>query len=131
MALIPRDLAVDAAAQLLANEYPHIAAKREIPAFTCDSEPILQTPKPDVTAMPADVPAPFTVGGVYVFEDVYGRERTALVYTEQWARVGSAWWHVSQVPDEARLVDTFTPDSDMIADARRVAREIINSQEWS
>lgn len=124
--LIPSDLAQDAAAQLLANEYPHIATKREIPAFTCESAPSY-----DVTAMPADVRAPFAVGGVYRFLDIAGRWRTALIYTEQHARVDGCWWHVSEVPDDAVCVGTFTPDPALVADAARFAREIINSERWS
>lgn len=92
----------------------------------CESAPVY-----DVTAMPADVRAPFAVGGVYTFADVYGRQRTALIYTEQHARVDGCWWHVSEVPDEAVCVGTFALDPALLADAARFAREVINSQEWS
>lgn len=87
---------------------------------------------PDVSAWPLDCPRPpFAVGGVYTFADVYGRSRTALIYTEQQARVDGCWWHVSELPDDAQWIASFTPDPEMVADAKRFAREIINSQEWS
>jgi hypothetical protein len=90
------------------------------------------TTAPDVTAWPSDAPrTPFTVGGVYTFADVYGRQRTALVYTEQQARVDGSWWHVSELPADAVAVGTFTPDTALIADARRFVREVINSEQWS
>lgn len=125
--IIPHDLAQETVRMFLANEYPPETVKTQEQPVLCESGASY-----DVTAWPVDAPRPpFAVGGVYTFADVYGRQRTALVYTEQWSRVGSAWWHVSQVPDEAALVGTFTPDAAMIADARRVAREVENSERWS
>lgn len=121
--LIPSDLAPE---WLTSPDYPRAYRKSQEQPVLCDSEPFY-----DVTAMPADVRAPFAVGGVYTFADVYGRQRTALIYTEQHARVDGCWWHVSEVPDDAVCVGTFTPDPALIADAARFAREIVNSQEWS
>lgn len=92
-----------------------------------------ETPlQPDVTAWPSDAPrTPFTVGGVYRFTDVWGRERTALVYTGQQARVDGGWWNISELPEDAAFVGTFTPDPALTADAYRFAREVINSERWS
>lgn len=88
--------------------------------------------QPDVTAWPPDAPhTPFTVGGVYRFADVWGRERTALVYTGQQARVDGGWWHISELPEDAAFVGTFTPDPALTADAERFAREVINAERWS
>lgn len=88
--------------------------------------------KNDVTAWPSDAARPpFAVGGVYRFTDVWGRERTALVYTGQQARVDGGWWNISELPEDAAFVGTFTPDPALTADAYRFAREVINSERWS
>lgn len=105
-----------------------IHSKSQEQAVLCESAAFYADP----CAWPSDAPrTPFTVGGVYTFADVYGRQRTALVYTEQQARVDGSWWHVSELPADAVAVGTFTPDTALIADARRFVREVINSEQWS
>ncbi len=130
--IIPHDQAQETVRMSLAGEYTHSHAETNVAPLAGRELPILQAPKPDVTAWPADAPRPpFTVGGVYRFRDIWNRERTALIYTEQHARVDGCWWHVSELPAGAVAVGTFTPDPALIADARRFAREIENSQRWS
>lgn len=124
--LIPSDLAPEWLSPSAVDEYTRIATQTRLSALSGQ-----ETPFYDVTAMPADVRAPFAVGGVYRFLDIAGRWRTALIYTEQHARVDGCWWHVSEVPDDAVCVGTFTPDPALVADAARFAREVVNSQEWS
>jgi hypothetical protein len=130
MALIPRDLTQDTIQMHLMDEYTLFATQTRLQALEAPETPIQQAP--DVTAWPVDAPRPpFAVGGVYTFADVYGRQRTALIYTEQHARVDGAWWHVSELPEDATFARTFTPDPALVADAARFAREVVNSQEWS
>lgn len=123
--LIPSDLAPE---WLTSPNHPQPSVETQEQAST-RAETAIQH---GVTAWPTDAgKPPFIVGGVYTFPDIYGHERTALIYTEQWARVGSSWWHVGSVPDDAVFRDMFTPDAEMVADAERVALEILNSQRWS
>ena len=125
--IIPHDLAQETVRMFLAGEYTPETVKTQEQPVLCESGASY-----DVTAWPADAPRPpFAVGGVYTFADVYGRQREALIYTEQHARVDGCWWHVSELPAGAVAVGTFTPDPALIADARRFAREIENSQRWS
>lgn len=126
--LIPSDLAQNAADMLSMNEYTSAPVETQEQPVLCDSEAFQR----DVTAWPVDAPKPpFAVGSVYTFADIWGRERTALIYTEQHARVDGCWWHVSELPEDAEFDRTFTPDPTLAADARRFAREVANSQGWS
>lgn len=123
--LIPSELTPE---WLTSPNYPQPAVETQEQASTCVETPIER----DITAWPTDAGnPPFTVGGVYRFRDIWNRERTALIYTEQHARVDGCWWHVSELPAGAVAVGTFTPDPALIADARRFARELENSQRWS
>lgn len=92
-----------------------------------------ETPlQPDVTAWPSDAPrTPFTVGGVYRFADVWGRELEAHIITEQHARCGLIQRHVSEIPYDAVFVRWADVDAEAVADAKRFAREVINSERWS
>lgn len=92
-----------------------------------------ETPlQPDVTAWPSDAPrTPFTVGGVYRFTDIWGRELEAHIITEQHARCGLIQRHVSEIPYDAVFVRWADVDAEAVADAKRFAREVINSERWS
>lgn len=90
------------------------------------------TNAPDVTAWPPDAPrTPFTVGGVYRFTDVWGRELEAHIITEQHARCGLIQRHVSEIPYNAVFVRWADVDAEAVADAKRFAREVINAERWS
>lgn len=126
--LIPSDLAQDAARMFLMGDWANLPIETNAPPLAGQETPILSDP----CAWPTDCSRPpFAVGGVYTFADVYGRQRTALVYTEQQARVDGSWWHVSELPEDAQWIASFTPDAETVADAKRFAREVENSQVWS
>jgi len=123
--LIPSELAPK---WLTSPNYPQRPVKSQEQALALDCTPIER----DVTAWPSDVGSPpFTVGGVYTFPDRQGHTRTAHIVTEQHAMVDGCKWHVSELPDDATLIASFTPDAETVADAARFAREVLNSQRWS
>lgn len=123
--LIPSELTPE---WLTSPNYPQRPVETREQASTCAELPIER----DITAWPTDAGnPPFTVGGVYTFPDRQGHTRTAHIVTEQHAMVDGCKWHVSELPDDMVLVASFTPDAETVADVKRFAREVVNSQRWS
>lgn len=71
--LIPSDLVPE---WLTSPNYPQLPVETQEQALAGQELPILQAPKPDVTAWPVDAPRPpFAVGSVYTFADMETRSR--------------------------------------------------------